>query len=259
MINVEHLNIRANRLQIAFCLFVFAVSLIAFWPASTMVHMAPSAKSHLSYRAIQGSIWNGSARGVAVDGIHLGDIQFRVNPFLLLRGRLGGSVSLAGGDVTGEGSFSLGLGRSIDLKNVTAVVSLDMIDSVFILGAPVTGQGQIYVDRLSLSKNGCLKAIGSLSTDILDRPLARFERAPLALSGPIACDGSTFIASLAGVNRDGAMDIGLRVSPDFRYEISAGVEADDEQLSFALISFGFENNGAKLVYNSVGMIRGVKT
>lgn len=93
----------------------FALSLIAFLPASLLARALPPA---VTTGVLSGTIWNGATDALNVNGQLIGALKWHVRPLQLFRGRLSLDAQLVRADGGGQGRVSFGFGRRLDLENL---------------------------------------------------------------------------------------------------------------------------------------------
>lgn len=126
-----------------------------------------------------GSIWSGSAQGLAWQGTSVGDLRWDLAPLELLTGRLAGHASLTRPDGTFETNFDLGFsGDDVRLDAVKLALPLAMFDA-WPLGLPKGWRGQASgaFDEIHLQQRRPVAVRGQLEIDGLTAPPPR--NAPL--------------------------------------------------------------------------------
>ncbi len=104
-------------LLIALAIIAFLVTLLLFLPASLIANWLPA---NVTTGTLSGTLWNGSADALSVDGRLLGAAQWRARPLQLLRGRLAADAAVMrdGGEMRGR--FALGTGGKIEITDLEA-------------------------------------------------------------------------------------------------------------------------------------------
>ena len=139
---------------------------IATLPASLLA--GPLSRGGLEAGALWGSVWNGRAQGLSWRSAPLGDLDWSVSPWSVLRGRIGGQVALGRPDGSLRSGYSVSLGGTLRLEDVQADLPVEML-STLPIGMPRNWRG-----RLS----------------------GRFDEIESAAAGPPPCAGrSTWTAS----------------------------------------------------------------
>ena len=95
---------RALRGYLLLGVLVFAVVIAATLPARVVVPFLPT---RLALRDVSGSIWEGAAAQVNLDGAPLGQLQWHLSPLEGLRARLAGDVTITRPDGHLSGHLSV--------------------------------------------------------------------------------------------------------------------------------------------------------
>ncbi len=101
----------------------FVVIVIARLPASWVVPASPS--SPFICTAVDGSVWNGSCAGLTVQGQAVGDMTWNVHALGLLTGKLAAYVVLTRPTGSLHGDFSIGLDKTLRVRNAELEQPLD--------------------------------------------------------------------------------------------------------------------------------------
>jgi len=103
----------------------------------------------LSAAELSGTVWRGRARGLSLRSVPLGDLRWSVEPLRLLRGRVGGTVSLRRPDGTVSADVTVSLGGTLRLREVRADLPVEAV-SALPLGMPAGWRGQVSADFESI-------------------------------------------------------------------------------------------------------------
>ncbi|MEZ5893095.1 MAG: type II secretion system protein N [Parvularculaceae bacterium] len=225
-------------------------------PASLASLFIDFSGSRIAVSSIDGTIWNGVARGLSVNAAPLGDVSYRLSPLSLLTLSPKVSFDARGGAVIGQGVASVRPGGGFTLSRVKADIALDAVAPKGLFGEPARGVARIDIARLDFSPaRGCKSAEGTLWTNVLDAPSLRFGMPALPLSGTLACDGDDLRVALSGENPSAGADISLRIDRTFAYELAATVKLSKDDMASAFRMFGFEDANGALTYGSTGVLR----
>lgn len=132
-----------NRYGWLFALGVLALLgfVLATLPAS--VASGPLARRGVQTTALHGSIWSGTATGVAWRGARLGQVDWRIAPSALLHGHVTGHVRLVREDGTLESDFRAGLsGKNFVLSSAKVALPIEALGALP-LGMPKGWQGRV--------------------------------------------------------------------------------------------------------------------
>jgi general secretion pathway protein N len=109
--------VRRTLTLIALGVLAFALSLVAFLPASLLGHFLPSG---IAAEQLTGTLWNGGSEAVRVGNRNVGALRWKVHPLQLFRGRVALDAVLTQTEGRASAYVSLGLGGRIDVENLTA-------------------------------------------------------------------------------------------------------------------------------------------
>lgn len=177
----------------------------------------------------RGTVWNGHVTNIPV----FGEGKFDVEP-------LNRNANVQAGNGRHYFSGELGLSSAQDIK-----LHLDLIDIPFSDSRLQGLQGVISVsiDDVELGVEGCLKANGTASTDLLQRNGGAIQWTGPELSGPISCDKGSLIADLLGDDAQQSISARIRLSPEGAYRADISVQTARAEADAVLPVFGFSRDG----------------
>lgn len=193
---------------------VFAVATL---PAS--VFAGRIEKHGVRVSGLYGTVWSGTALGLAVQGRSIGDLRWSISPLRLLTGRVAGHADLTRTDGRIETDFEARLNGSLTLSNATAGLPLSAFEALP-LGIPPGWRGQMTarVEELVIESGWPRAARGQLELDALTAPPPRNANIGSYLvvlpdPGSAAADGHI---TAAVKDKDGPLSVEgrLSVSPD---------------------------------------------
>lgn len=215
---------------------VFVVALVAFSiaraPASLL---APQRENEFTYERALGTIWSGRLEGVRFGALNGGALTWRLPLGGLFQGKIDAPVSLADGDVVGEGRYLVNMSgdRRLIVTNLR-VAGLPLGDVVLPGETTVTGF-DVFFDA-----GACARAEGQVNSDVLVRAgqTLGFEGPPL--SGPVSCEGEDAVVALTGENASGdAVLAVVRLKGDGQGVWRLSVRSDKPEAQIALAAAGF--------------------
>jgi hypothetical protein len=108
-------------------LLAFALALLVVFPAAWLKSALPP---QLSCASLTGSVWRGQCSSLAVSQpskppLRLDSLQWRLHPMSLLRGRVEADITVAGADISAQGTLSLTAGGSVDISALAGTMALD--------------------------------------------------------------------------------------------------------------------------------------
>ncbi|WP_119681671.1 type II secretion system protein N [Indioceanicola profundi] len=223
------------RLRTLVLVFLLALAgfVIARLPLAAALNLA--APPGIRVAEVQGTIWQGSLRGVTFQGRPLGDIR-------LAFAGTGWRWRLDGRELAADGRLMPGLGQAhiSDLRLSGAIGAL-------LPAVPVPGVVEIERASLDLSQAGCVEGEGQAMLR-LELPLAG-RNAP-DLSGPLSCRDGALHLALAGQAADGPISATLELEPDALNRPRIRVEQAGPELKRVLQAAGFRAEGSALTFSS---------
>lgn len=249
-------RISVRTLSLTFTLAA-AIMIAASAPASIIAGLVRHANSTVFVEKASGSLWRGRLRGVSAQGVRIGDVSFRTHPFSLFAMRLAADVSVSEGALVGKGEIAIAPDGRLTLSGSKFVFSLDAANRYAILGTPLSGTVRADIDRLSISKKGCVGGSARFWTDVLVAPAKRFDSEAFDLAGEGQCVRGNFVVALSGQGGEGAVSLSLSVSPTLSYVLSAEAQPSRPEVADALQVLGFERTNGVLTMGASGIIRSV--
>jgi general secretion pathway protein N len=119
-------------------------ALLAFALATLPASVAGGRLARLGFEAAEfsGSVWTGSASGLAWRGSPLGDLQWQLSPAALLRGHLAGHAALARADGSVDTRFDLGWTGEAALSDTSFALPVEVLSDLPI-GMPHGWRGRV--------------------------------------------------------------------------------------------------------------------
>jgi general secretion pathway protein N len=210
---------------------VFIVGLVALFPARVAYRLLGPAELHLA--AIEGTIWQGTAREGEAAGVYFRDLEWMLRPLGLLGGRLALdlSVSPAGGFL--ETRARIGAGGSIELDDLEGAVSIAALQTV-VPTPGIEGNVRLSIDRLAFENGFPVAADGIV--DVVSLVVRGLSPSPI---GDFRAQLTTGDDAITGSLEDtgGALDLAgsVRLGADRRYVLD-GLVAPTPQASSALVN-----------------------
>lgn len=131
-------------LGIVLLLLALATAVVAFAPASVgLEYLRANSNGALAFDGSQGTVWRGSANGVAINGNPLGRVDWTLSPWAALRARIDAQLQVDGPQGSGSGRV-----RRDDqlwrLDDVVADLPASMLDGL------LAAEGLVPHGRLAL-------------------------------------------------------------------------------------------------------------
>ena len=135
------------------------VFILILAPASLVISALPGVSIGAS--GISGSLWNGSAQRISINGFSVNATRWTIKPLALLAGALELRLltSWPGGEF--EGDLSASITGSVQVKNASVFASLSELSET--VGMPASGQLSLEIESLAIKDNWPTQVLGSLS------------------------------------------------------------------------------------------------
>ena len=226
---------------------------IARTPLAAVAGWADLGAGGLSYVRAEGTVWDGRLVGARLNGHELGVVEVSARASALFTGALGLQFSVNGDGIIGAGSATVGIDRTMALKDTRLSVDLQRF-SYFFEELPFIGRVDADVSRIVFGPRGCRAAEAEITTDALAETAAAMRGAAPVLAGDIRCDGDALVVALAGAENDDAVDLALRLQPDLTYALDIEVHTAERGLSTLLPMLGFDGSGEAFTYSREGAL-----
>ena len=138
----------------------YLVFLIITAPAALAFDTLRARLAPLNLSDVSGTLWSGQAGTLSFAALHLTNLDWSVNPFGLLLGRIESRVTLNDGALHGKATLGRTLGGTMYLTDLDADAELQALQSSGLLKimVPVNGQAQFALRKLRYT-DGKLTAI----------------------------------------------------------------------------------------------------
>lgn len=151
-------------LTVVLALMVLFPARIAYWWA---------APAGLDASGIQGTVWSGTADAVAMDGVYLSDVSWRIRPLSLFTGSL--AYRAKGTPISGfvEANVGIGIGGTLTVSDLTASLPLAALAQTLRIRG-LRGDASLEFDRLQIRDGLPIAASGLVQVnDLLVPSLSR--------------------------------------------------------------------------------------
>ncbi len=218
--------IRSIRGLITAFVLTLILGLIILFPARVAIGwFVPSA---ISINGIKGSVWNGSAKEAAVNGIYLRDVKWSLHGLRLLTGKL--SYSAEATPVAGffVSDIKVGFDGSLYMSDLTAALPLESFADSF--GVPgLEGGANLAFERVDIVDGWTIAAKGTVQLNNLVIPIPGIGRMPIGgYEADFFPQNNGIAASIE--DTDGVLDMAgsLEVRKDRSYKFYALASAKPE-------------------------------
>jgi len=205
-------------------LIIFLTGLIVQAPARLVAMSFPEG---VSVTGISGSIWNGSASGLAIGQLRLYEANWTINPLYLFIGSVKASVSASGNDADFSGDIRASLTGNIELSDARGFAGLGRLKSV--LDLPVNGVASIDIETLAYSGNWLDALVGNIEVrnltffDPMTRKDIELGNIQLTFDHPEVDDSGTLNGALKDADGPLSIEGDIRLDPPNSYALSADI------------------------------------
>ncbi|MDG1462964.1 MAG: type II secretion system protein N [Gammaproteobacteria bacterium] len=139
---LNSLSHRARLIMIGVSAFVIFLPTVA--PASLLGLILPAEVA--SFTGLQGSLWQGSAQFVNVNGFRLNATRWNIHPANLILGRVSLNLVSSWDDGDFEGDIEVSIGGELSVRNATLFAGLATLSSG--MAIPLSGQISIQAESI---------------------------------------------------------------------------------------------------------------
>lgn len=211
------------------------IALVVTFPARVAYQWASSPL--LAMSGISGTVWSGKAREFSTNGVYLRDLEWRIQPFKLLTGKI--AYSISGSPVSGffESNIAIGLDGTTTLTDLSAALPLQTVERAAKVPG-LRGDASLQFERVRLENGRAAAMDGSLTIANLVVPMV--HRGSLGgYRAEFFTQNNGIVASVE--DTDGVVDLAgsLQIKPDATYSFLGQVmpksntpEAVRQQMKF---------------------------
>lgn len=205
--------IQRTRGLLLLTVLMVAVALVVTFPARIAYRWLSSPFVQMS--GIQGTVWNGSAREFATNGVYLRDLTWHMRPLRLFTGKA--HYDISGSPVSGffESEVAVSFGGTLTLSNLSASVPLQMFEDASNI-AGLRGNASLQFERLELVAGRAAAMDGKVDIANLSVPFLSGESLG-GYSAEFYTQNNGIVASVE--DTDGVVDLAgsLQLNPDKSY------------------------------------------
>lgn len=156
--------IHSKRGLLLVAVLTVVLALIVLFPARVAYSWA--APAGLDASGLQGTVWRGKADAVAMEGIYLTDVSWRLRPLHLFAGSL--TYHATGAPISGfiEADIGIGMGGTLTVSDMTASLPLAAVAQTLRLRG-LRGDASMQFDRLRIRDGLPIAASGSVQVNNL--------------------------------------------------------------------------------------------
>ena len=137
---------------IGILVLVFVISLLVTAPARVIVSFLPKTAS-VKLAGIEGSIWNGRVANLSIKRESYSNINWTLNPLLLLTGKLGGQFTLDESRVDASGEWRAGFDSTVSVLNASfATPANELAPMLPYKGVALEGDIRLEVEQASFNE-----------------------------------------------------------------------------------------------------------
>ncbi|MEM1391676.1 MAG: type II secretion system protein N [Pseudomonadota bacterium] len=248
--------IRGILFLILFCIVVLIGGLF-MTPLGYVLKQTGADRAGAGWASVEGNVFRGRINGLYVGTQPIGDVRMSLRPLSLLSGKATYDVTWSG--VGGRGSGTLAAStNAIEFRDVRAQQMVQAIEGLAPAVRAVGGEVRLRDGEGRVTRAGCERASGFISTDALALAATQYGKRFGDLGGPISCLEGSIVVNLDGTGPDGdRVTIAASATPLGETSFAATVTTQDSDLGFLLPRLGFERRGNDWQYinNSDGVVR----
>jgi general secretion pathway protein N len=216
------LNLGKSRLLLIGIL-TLVIALVIFFPARVAYNLA--APPGVTLSGLAGTVWNGTASEMSVNGVYTRDLQWHVKPLALFTGKLAATFKATPSTGFIDGNIAAGLGGVVLLTDVNGALSLQAIEQQLGIRG-IRGNVSIQLESLRLVDGFPEAAAGVIEVANLRVP--SIDRASIGgYRAELFTQESGVVGSIE--DTDGVIDVAgsLQLSADRTYQFVAQLAAKE--------------------------------
>ncbi|MEO1641955.1 MAG: type II secretion system protein N [Pseudomonadota bacterium] len=233
------------------------IGAVVFTPLEFVLKHAGANQSGAGWASVEGNILKGRINGFYVRTQPVGDVRLELRPMSLLSGKATYDVTWSGVGGRGSGTVTASSG-ALELSEVRGQQLVQAIEGLAPQVRALGGEIRLSGGEARITREGCERGAGEVSTDTLGLAAAQYGKAFGELSGPISCVEGMFVVNMDGTGENGdRVTIAASASPLGATSFAATVTTMDSDLVFLLPRLGFERSGSDWQYinNSDGRVQ----
>ena len=212
-------------LPLAFLLALLC-GLVSQAPANKVLAYAVPAQAPMQIREVSGRLLEGRIGYLDAGRLAVEDLDWRLDLWPLLLGRLAADVELKPAGAWAQGRLSAGLGGKITVTDLRATATLENLKKPLNLPfLPVSGQLSAEIERLKIEEQRLVEAHGTLR---LGNTVWSLTRPPAALglfSATIRTEDEAIIADIGDQDAQLAVSGEARLNADQSYLLNLRLKA----------------------------------
>lgn len=243
-------------------LIAFLATAAARLPLSVVWSLGEAEERGLSAAAVEGTIWNGQVKGLAVNGRPVGDVRVAGQASDLLAGKLGASVELFGQGQSAKGWVGAGADGRVIVRDARWTGDLSAQRGLDPRLANIGGRAILEIVAMEFDLAGgapqCVTGEGAAWTDALTSTPEEWRWTGPALSGPLTCSDGAVSVRLDGAQDGDVIAVAGALLADMTTSVEASVETEHPRLSVMLPLLGFDVRDGAYVYERRAYVPGAR-
>jgi len=207
-------------MKIKFLILIASILLLAFVISFPMRGLVKLANFEDSFTAdeIKGFWWDARFKNSYIGSKKIGNIDFSLDPYLLLSGQLGFNLKISGPEINLHGRVGVSLRGTYSLEHLTFEFKpLKKFKSGKVITQTISSING-YIDYIYFNRGGCLDSNGTAKGELLD-DFGLFTR-NLTLNINIKCRNELLELKFLTLRSD-LLEGEVLVSPDLNYNLEA--------------------------------------
>ncbi|MBR9835534.1 MAG: type II secretion system protein N [Alphaproteobacteria bacterium] len=235
-------------LTLVFVLALIA-GLVAFTPLGFVLERSGLARTGAGWAQVEGTIMQGRISGLHVSGQPVGDVNLKLRPISLLTLSPQYDVQWGGAGGSGSGLITM-TQNSLLAEELRLQQNISSIEGLALPVRAIGGTVRLTGASIKLTRTGCERAAGTITTDVLSRFAQQYGRQFGAVQGPLACKNGEVVADLEGRSERGdRLSVAARGSLLGSAVFDAVIETRDTEVMLALSQTEFQRDGDSWRYH----------
>ncbi len=240
-------------IRLFFLIIVLAAGLViglAFVPIDTALKYSGAADNGVEWSSAEGTILNGSLNGLKVKGTEYGSADLQLDVPAVFSGKPRYGVDWTGKHGAGSGKVSVEKGSIFALEDYAIDLDLLAFDVVAKWLQQSGGRIKLKGSSIKFQGNECLSAVGTATSDVLDRNRQILGAGWSELRGELSCQDGKLLIPLESENATGTRFLAaLHAAPGTPGKFEARITGViPRTLNFALPLAGFVRDGEDFVF-----------
>lgn len=230
-------------------LVVLIAGLVAYTPLGFVLERSGLGRTGAGWAQAEGTIMEGRISGLHMSGQPVGDVNLKLRPISLLT--LSPKYDVQWGGAGGNGSGVVTITQdSLLAEDLRLQQNVSAIEGLALPVRAIGGTVRLTGASIKLTRAGCERAAGTISTDVLSRLAQQYGREFGAVAGPLSCANGDIQTDLQGISERGdKVSVTARTSLLGQAFFDVAIETFDSDVMLALSQTDFQRQGDAWLYH----------